>query len=75
MGAIAVLFLFVVMMLDIKISEVQDEILQYLPVGGLIGVVFFLEIFLVLEGDFVLFYLRRQLTTWIGHPRWTPSPM
>ena len=45
-GAIAVLFLFVVMMLDIKISEVQDEILQYLPVGGLIGVVFFLEIFL-----------------------------
>ena len=52
-GAIAVLFLFVVMMLDIKISEVQDEILQYLPVGGLIGVVFFLEIFLVLEGDFV----------------------
>ena len=52
-GAIAVLFLFVVMMLDIKISEVQDEILQYLPVGGLIGVIFFLEIFLVLEGDFV----------------------
>ena len=35
-GAIAVLFLFVVMMLNVKISEVQDEVLQYLPIGGLI---------------------------------------
>ena len=44
-GAIAVLFLFVVMMLNVKISEVQDEVLQYLPIGGLIGIVFLLEIF------------------------------
>ena len=52
-GAIAVLFLFVVMMLNVKISEVQDEVLQYLPIGGLIGIVFLLEIFLIIEGDFV----------------------
>ena len=52
-GAIAVLFLFVVMMLNIKISEVQDEIYQYLPVGGLIGFIFLSEIFLILESDFV----------------------
>ena len=52
-GAIAVLFLFVVMMLNVKISEVQDEVLQYLPIGGLIGIVFLLEIFLIIEGDFI----------------------
>ena len=32
------------MMLNVKISEVQDEVLQYLPIGGLIGIVFLLEI-------------------------------
>lgn len=52
-GAIAVLFLFVVMMLNVKITEIQDEVLQYLPIGGLIGIVFLLEIFLIIEGDFV----------------------
>ena len=41
------------MMLNVKISEVQDEVLQYLPIGGLIGIVFLLEIFLIIEGDFV----------------------
>ena len=39
-GAIAVLFLFVVMMLNVKISELEDELLQYLPVGGIIGLIF-----------------------------------
>ena len=52
-GAIAVLFLFVVMMLNVKITEIQDEVLQYLPIGGLIGIAFLLEIFLIIEGDFV----------------------
>ena len=45
-GAIAVLFLFVVMMLNVKISEVEDEVLQYLPVGGTIGLIFFISNFL-----------------------------
>ena len=52
-GAIAVLFLFVVMMLNIKISEVVEEIYQYLPVGGFIGVIFFLEVLLIVDNDFV----------------------
>jgi len=52
-GAIAVLFLFVVMMLNIKISEVIDEIYQYLPVGGLIGIIFLLEVFIIVDNDFV----------------------
>ena len=33
-GAVAVLFLFVVMMLDINFAEMRQGFLQYLPVGG-----------------------------------------
>jgi len=54
-GAICVLFLFVVMMLNIKVLEVEDEVLQYLPVGGLIGLIFLFEIFFIIDGDFVSF--------------------
>src|ERR1700756_678496 len=42
-GAVAVLFLFVVMMLDVDFSELKQGALQYLPIGGVIGVVFFIE--------------------------------
>jgi NADH-ubiquinone oxidoreductase chain 6 len=52
-GAIAVLFLFVVMMLNIKISEISANVLHYIPVGGLIGIIFLLELFLVIENDFI----------------------
>ena len=34
-GAVAVLFLFVVMMLDINFTELREGFLQYLPIGGL----------------------------------------
>lgn len=44
-GAIAVLFLFVVMMLNIKIAEIHENVLRYLPVGGIIGLIFLLEMF------------------------------
>src|SRR5438445_10095027 len=43
-GAVAVLFLFVVMMLDINIARLREGFLKYLPVGLLIGLVLFLEI-------------------------------
>ncbi len=36
-GAVAVLFLFVVMMLDVDFAELKQGVLQYLPVGMLIG--------------------------------------
>ena len=45
-GAVAVLFLFVVMMLDINIVELREGFLKYLPVGAMIGVVLFAEILL-----------------------------
>jgi NADH-quinone oxidoreductase subunit J len=46
-GAVAVLFLFVVMMLDINFVELRHGYLQYLPVGALIGLVLLLELALV----------------------------
>ena len=46
-GAVAVLFLFVVMMLDIDFTELRQGFLQYLPVGGLIGVVLLAELGLI----------------------------
>ncbi len=46
-GAVAVLFLFVVMMLDVDFVELKQGFLAYLPFGVLVGVAFFAEIFLV----------------------------
>src|SRR6187455_1938282 len=43
-GAVAVLFLFVVMMLDIDFAELRQGFLSYLPVGVLVGVVFLAEL-------------------------------
>ncbi len=46
-GAVAVLFLFVVMMLDVDFAELRQGFLQYLPVGALVGIVFLVELLLV----------------------------
>jgi len=46
-GAVAVLFLFVVMMLDVDFTELRQGFLQYLPVGALVGIVFLVELLLV----------------------------
>jgi len=46
-GAVAVLFLFVVMMLDINFVELREGFLRYLPIGGLIGLVLLAELVLV----------------------------
>ncbi|MGH8429199.1 MAG: NADH-quinone oxidoreductase subunit J, partial [Solimonas sp.] len=45
-GAVAVLFLFVVMMLDINLARLREGFLRYLPVGAMIGVVLLAEILL-----------------------------
>ena len=43
-GAVAVLFLFVVMMLDINFVKLREGFLQYLPFGALLGVVLIIEL-------------------------------
>lgn len=52
-GAVAVLFLFVVMMLDVNFASLREGFLQYLPIGALVGFVLFLEIIMVI-GTWVL---------------------
>ena len=46
-GAVAVLFLFVVMMLDVDFAELKAGMAQYLPIGLLIGVVLLVELGMV----------------------------
>ena len=47
-GAVAVLFLFVVMMLDIDFVELREGFLRYLPFGALIGLILLVELLLVI---------------------------
>ena len=47
-GAVAVLFLFVVMMLDVDFVELRQGMLNYLPVGASIGLIVLVELALVL---------------------------
>ena len=47
-GAVAVLFLFVVMMLNVNYSDLKSGFLSYLPFGGLIGIVLIIEIGLMI---------------------------
>ena len=46
-GAVAVLFLFVVMMLDVDFAELRQGILQYLPIGLVVGFIFVAELVMV----------------------------
>ena len=48
-GAVAVLFLFVVMMLDVDFVELKQGFLQYLPIGGALAAVGVLELILVVS--------------------------
>ncbi len=52
-GAIAVLFLFVVMMLNIKLAEINEKKLRYLPIGGVLGILFLFEILLIVDNDLI----------------------
>ena len=49
-GAVAVLFLFVVMMLDINFVELRQGFLQYLPAGVMIGLVLLVELVVIVAG-------------------------
>jgi NADH-quinone oxidoreductase subunit J len=50
-GAVAVLFLFVVMMLDVDFSELKRGALQYAPVGALVGLILLGELIVVFAGS------------------------
>ncbi len=52
-GAVMVLFLFVVMMLDVNVEPLREGFVQYLPVGILVGVIMLVEmVFLITQKYF-----------------------
>jgi NADH-quinone oxidoreductase subunit J len=52
-GAVAVLFLFVIMMLDVDFVELREGFLEYLPIGLVIGGIFLAELLLI-AGSWVI---------------------
>ena len=52
-GAVAVLFLFVTMMLDVDFASMRQGMLQYAPIGVVVGLILLVELLLV-AGSFVL---------------------
>ena len=56
--------LFVVMMLNIKIAEVHENVLRYLPVGGIIGIIFLLEMILIVDNDLLPLLPSSEIVTY-----------
>ncbi|MGE3770751.1 MAG: NADH-quinone oxidoreductase subunit J [Bdellovibrionales bacterium] len=52
-GAVAVLFLFVVMMLNVDAEELRRGFMQYVPLGALVGVILFLQLVFILTANFM----------------------
>ena len=67
-GAVAVLFLFVVMMLDVDFVELRQGFLNYLPVGALVGLVVLVELLIVLGGWAIGEGVRTAITAPIPPP-------
>lgn len=65
-GAIAILFFFVVMMLNIYLIELREQFLRYLPIGGLVCILLFSESILLAYVDLNRAEVRGVfLVTWI----------
>ena len=62
-GAVAVLFLFVVMMLDVDFAELRAGFMTYLPVGALIGIILLVELILVLGAWVITPEVAAHITT------------
>ena len=54
-GAVAVLFLFVVMMLNISESIIKEGFLRYFPFGLLLISIFLIELFMIFNSDKIIF--------------------
>ncbi|KAK4716051.1 hypothetical protein R3W88_014389 [Solanum pinnatisectum] len=62
-GAIAVSFLFVVMIFHIQIEEIHEEVLHYLPVSGIIGLIFWWEMLFILDNESIPLLQTQRNTT------------
>lgn len=66
-GAIAVLFLFVVMMLNVRITEINSKFLSYFPVSGLVISLFVIIMSSVIYPAFSPFGILFQSKSWLDH--------
>ncbi|MEJ1975399.1 MAG: NADH-quinone oxidoreductase subunit J [Acetobacteraceae bacterium] len=66
-GAVAVLFLFVVMMLDVNFGQLREGFQRYAPIGAAVGVVLFAELILTIGG----WQLAPHMSLQLGAP--TPA--
>ncbi len=62
-GAVAVLFLFVVMMLDVDFAELRAGFLSYLPIGATIGIILLVELVFVLGSWVITPEIAAHITT------------
>lgn len=63
-GAVMVLFLFVVMMLDVDFAEFKQGALRYAPIGALVGLIFAAELIIVTGG----YVLAPELSSSVARP-------
>ena len=61
-GAVAVLFLFVIMMLDVDFAQLREGFIQYLPVGIVIGGIFMFELLLTVGAWVINPTVTKQIT-------------
>src|SRR3981081_4955657 len=61
-GAVATLFLFVIMMLDVDFAALREGFLEYLPIGLVIGAVLLVELLLVGGGGVINTGVGKSLT-------------
>jgi len=71
-GAVAVLFLFVVMMLDIDFAELRQGFLTYLPIGLVIGIILLVELSLVF-GAWLAWQIGWHDGLFLAAPHWSPK--
>ena len=73
-GAIAILFLFVIMMLDIRLVEIFENSTRYLPIGFIIGIIFIMELTIIIDEEkgYLNFY-EDSFTSiqWLGNILYT----
>ncbi len=63
-GAVMMLFLFVVMMLDVDFAEFKQGALRYAPIGALVGLIFAAELIIVTGG----YVLAPELSSSVARP-------
>lgn len=61
-GAVAVLFLFVVMMLDVDFAELRSGVLKYAPVGLLVGIILAVELIVFVGGNLISAEAAKSVT-------------